>query len=398
MASFLLRITVHDQQFKVSWTIIDGDDSWAPPAYPVDAGLLRQAAANVRQQLQVIADARKPFEKAEFAKLLKQLAQFGRTLFKQLIHPANDQPQPDVLLRLREAAKECESARESKQIRHDFKIILDTDTLFVPWGFVFLGDVSDVPTENKLKMSLADMKGFWLSHFNISVTYKGTSQFPRQRKTSIRKLFALHEAMFTEAKVLLKAEDEECLERLEKLLDGNMEPASDWNDFRKRWEAVGSEHDSVLYLYGHSDGQRIELRERKGGGIDPAFDLSAADLIDFRKDQPGDSAAIFLFNGCRTAAPGSSSADVPISANFLKASRERGYFGFIGTETEVTNVFACRYGTEFLWRLHQEHKSVGEAFDELLQSDKLFPQNLLYACYADRRFSFAPTPSQGKQS
>ncbi len=389
MASFLLRITEHEKQYKVSWTIVDGDETLGPPAYSVDAGLLQQSATNVRLQLQVIADARKPFEKPEFATLLKQLAQLGRTLFKQLMNPANDQP--EVLQRFREAAT------APNQTRHDFKIILETAEIFVPWGFVFSGELGDVPTQDKLQMSLADMKGFWLSHFNVSVTYGGTSQLPRQRKTSIRKLFALHEVMFTEAKALLKAEDEDCLDRLEQLLDENMAPASDWDTFRKAWSEVGSDHDSVLYLYGHSDGQRIELRERKGAGIDPTFDLSAADLIEFKKDHPGESAAIFLFNGCRTAAPGSGSGDIPISANFLKASRERGYFGFIGTEAEVTNVFACRYGTEFLWRLHQEGRSVGETFDELLQSGKLFPQNLLYACYADRRFRFASTPGSEKR-
>jgi hypothetical protein len=244
MASFLLRMTAQDEQFKVSWTIIDGDDTLAPPSYSVDAGLLQQAAANVRRQLQVIADARKPFERLEFANLLKQLAQSGRTLFKQLMSPANDQP--DVLQRLRDAARDSNQIRAAKdsngkdtnRIRHDLNIILETDKLFVPWGFVFSGDVSDVPKEDELKMSLADMKGFWLSHFNISVTYGGTSQFPRQRKTSTRKLFALHEVMFTEAKAVLKIEDKECLERLEKLLDGYMEPASDWNEFRERWEAV----------------------------------------------------------------------------------------------------------------------------------------------------------------
>ena len=389
MASFLLRITEYEKELKVSWTISDGDESLGPPAYLINAGLLQQAAANVRKQLQVIADARKPFEKLEFAILLKQLAQLGRTLFKQLMSPANDQS--EVLQRLFDAT------RNTRQGRQDFKIILETAELFVPWGFVFSGELSDVPKKEKLNLSLADMNGFWLSHFNLSIAYGGTRQLPRRRKTSTRKLFALHEVMFSEARALLKIEDKDCHERLEKLLDDNMTPASDWDDFRKVWTEVGSEHDSVLYLYGHSDGQRIELRDRSGAGIDPTFELSAADLIEFKKDQPGESAAIFLFNGCRTAAPGSSSVELPISANFLKASQERGYFGFIGTEAEVTNIFACRYGTEFLWRLHEEGRSVGEAFNELLQSEKLFPQNLLYACYADRRVRFV-TPSAEKRT
>jgi hypothetical protein len=393
MGTFVLRVAEHENQFKVNWTIIDGGEPpVTPPSYVVDSGALQQTASNIRRQLQVIAVARKPFEKPAFAKLLKQLAQLGGTLFKHLMGPAS--AQPEVRQRF------CELADGSNQIRQEFRIILDTDRLFVPWGFVFSGEVSDVPTAEELNMSLADMKGFWLSHFNISVTYLGTPALPRQRKTTSRKLFALHEVMFTEARALLKTEDEECLERLDKLLDDKMTPVSDWESFRDVWTEVGSEHDSVLYLYGHSDGQRIELREPEENeeGFDTKFELSAADLIGYRKAQPGESAAIFLLNGCRTAAPGSKSGDVPVLANFLKATREPGYFGFIGTETEVTNVFACRYGTEFLWRLYQEGKTVGETFDELLQSGKLFPQNLLYACYADRRFHLASTSNSDKPS
>lgn len=389
MASFFLRITEHGNHFKVRWTITDADDVLAPPAYLVDAGQLMQAEDNVRQQLRVIANATSPFEKLAFADLLTQLAWYGKVLFDQLMDQAG---QPDVLQRFREAAS------DTSLTRHDFKIVLETAELFVPWGFVFSGELDKVPGKDQLKMSLADMKGFWVSHFNISVTYGGTSTLPQQRKSSVRKLFALHEGMWPNAVELLKNEDAACYERLQTLLDAEMEPAMDWNKFRMAWSNVGNKHDSVLYLFGHSDGQRIELREREGEGPDPKYVLSASELITFKKQEPGDSAAIFLLNGCRTAAPGmSATVKVPITANFLKATREKGYFGFIGTEAQVTNVFACRYGTEFMWRLYKEGRSVGETFDELLQSSALFPQNLLYACYADRKFRFAAAASSEKK-
>jgi hypothetical protein len=204
--------------------------------------------------------------------------------------------------------------------------------------------------------------------------------------------------MFVKARNSLKdTKDEQCLARLEKLLDGNMSPTTDWNSFECAWEQVKDDHDSVLFLYGHSDGHCIQLRDKDGDDQDdPEFDLLAANLKRFRK-RPGASASIFLLNGCRTAAPDPDSKEVPISANFLKETRQPGYFGFIGTEAQVSNVFACRYGTEFLWLMYQEGRSVGEAFDELLQSEKLFPQNLLYSCYADRKFRFAAISSDEKQ-
>jgi hypothetical protein len=105
-----------------------------------------------------------------------------------------------------------------------------------------------------------------------------------------------------------------------------------------------------------------------------------------------------MFNGCRTAAPKPESEEVPISANFLKETRKPGYYGFIGTETVVSNIVACRYGTEFLWRLCKQGKSVGEAFDELLLDETLFPHNTLYTCFADRKFRFVSAPPAGNGS
>lgn len=89
---------------------------------------------------------------------------------------------------------------------------------------------------------------------------------------------------------------------------------------------------------------------------------------------------------------------MPISANFLKETRKPGYYGFIGTETVVSNIVACRYGTEFLWRLFRQGKSVGEAFDELLSDETLFPHNTLYTCFADRKFRFVSAPPAGNGS
>jgi hypothetical protein len=91
--SFLLSVSQQETMFKVSWTIVDGDDTASPGAYLIDAGLLEQAAYAVRQQLRVIAFARTPFEKSEFATLLRRLAQRGTELFLQLMDPASDPPE-----------------------------------------------------------------------------------------------------------------------------------------------------------------------------------------------------------------------------------------------------------------------------------------------------------------
>ena len=62
------------------------------------------------------------------------------------------------------------------------KATLDTERLFVPWGFAFSGSTDHLP--GMPSVSLADMKGFWLSLFNISIAYGGSCSLPHHRKAS----------------------------------------------------------------------------------------------------------------------------------------------------------------------------------------------------------------------
>ena len=386
MASFVLDVAPQAGSFKLSWTVMSmGEDSLTPGAYSVDGGALIQAALNVRSQLRQIALMGDRGSPAEFAPLLKRLAQYGRMLFRQLM-PDEDQATGEVS----EIQQQLEDAmRQSGEARSDLKVRLATDELFVPWGFVFSGRKDDLPEMPKL--SLADMKGFWLAHFKISVVYGGDARLPPERKTQSCPLFALHEDLFGLAKGKL---DKPSADRLDILLQSKPEPAMDWDTFEEMWTEVRDDHDSVLYVFGHSDGQHVQLKDVTD---DPKWVLSTADLVRFRKTRRG-TASIFMLNGCRTAAPKPESQEVPISANFLKETRKSGYYGFIGTETVISNIVACRYGTEFLWRLCKQGKSVGEAFDELLSDETLFPHNMLYTCFADRKFRFVSAPPAGNGS
>jgi hypothetical protein len=392
MGSFVLHIAEEGDNFKLIWTGYEGDDIWTPNPYLVDAGPLQQAASAVRTQLRAIAFMPGRCSAAEFASLLHDLAQRGQELFLQLM-PASDSASGDsteVQGRLQQAEQ------SSSGERHELKVTLGTERLFVPWGFVFSRSMDNLPKVPSV--SLADMTGFWLSQFNISIAYGGSRPLPNDRKASFCRLFALHEDMFARAKTSLVDEHmDECLARLDALLEDQPKPTTDWDNFESAWTRVTDDYDTILYMYGHSDGKRIQLRDSGDDPKDnPKFDLLVSSLRRFRKKTRG-SASIFILNGCRTAAPTSTSAEEPMSANFLKETRQLGYYGFIGTEAQVSNTFACRYGTEFLWRLCKEGKSVGEAFDELLERDDLFPQNVLYTCYADRKFRFASVPGAEKQ-
>ncbi|QOZ23122.1 hypothetical protein [Bradyrhizobium sp. CCBAU 51753] len=392
MASLILHVADNGvDKFNLTWSIPDAEDVWTPPAYSVDAGLLQQAAQAVRIHLLRIAFLPERPGPEDFLDLLQQLARRGQTLFQRLM----PEPDPstgevsDVQHRLEQ------SAALSNTEKSDLKIVLNTARLSIPWAFVFSGVVDTLPRIPSL--SIKDMTGFWVAHFNISVAFGGSSSLPRQRKADGRRILALHENMFTQARnsLALSPLGKDSLIRLDTLLDGEPKAAMDWDEFEAAWSMFKDDYDTIVYLYGHSDGQRIDLNDVIGD--DARYNLLAADLRRFRKRSRG-SASIFVLNGCQTAAPASSSSAGPISANFMQETRQPGWYGFIGTEAQVPNTFACVYGTEFLWRVCKEGKSVGEAFDELLERDDLFPQNMLYACYADRQFRLLPKTPVGRDN
>jgi hypothetical protein len=375
--SLILHVAESAERLKLIWTGYGPGEQWTPPPYTVDPALLQQAANAVRTHLHEIGRLPQPPDAMVFRSLLQKLAERGHDLYLQLMpdpDPADGLP-AEIQQRIEEAL--IAAADHPPEL----KVILGTDKLFVPWGLVFAGGAGNLPAVPSL--SFSDMNGFWIACSRISVIYGGSNSLPRERKERFAKLYALDEALFTAARGTL---DQGCAARLDELLKDEPPPTTDWESFEDAWTSVCDESDSVLYLFGHSDGQRIRLSSQ--GENDPKYELLSAGFRRFRKKARG-SASIFVLNGCRTSAPSPATPAEPLSANFLKETRQAGYYGFIGTEAEVPNTFACRYGTELLWLLCKQGKSVGAAVDELLCRDEFFPHNILYTCYADREFFFS---------
>lgn len=382
----ILHVSDDGDNLKLVWSGHGPGEHWVPNSYLVNAALLQQAANAVREQLQDFALLRSTQDETAFRPLLQNLMKRGHDLYLQLLPDSDDNEFDEIRERLEEILTSVTDERP------DLIVTLQTQKLFVPWGFVFVECAASSPTTTNF--SLAALQGFLLTRFCISIICGGSRSLPRPRKPTFRKLYALDEHLFGCARVELAKQWDNLDQRLAVLLEGDPPPATDWDMFQQAWNSVAHHHDSVLFLYGHSDGQHFWLKTQSN---EPKYLFLAASLKNLRKKVPG-SASVFLLNGCHTAAPAPASPVEPLAASFLKLTRQTGYYGFIGTEAEVPNTFACHYGTEFLWRLCVEGKSVGEAFDELLESDHLFPQNVLYTCYAEREFRFEPVDGQAQQA
>jgi hypothetical protein len=193
---------------------------------------------------------------------------------------------------------------------------------------------------------------------------------PRKRET-FRMLHALHKDRFNKALHRLPGKQKQMLEGIVDCRVGNV---TNWDECKTKWSEI-EENDSLLHIFGHSDGTKVYLKDEV---TDENYCLEADRFKSlFTKGKQTRSVTICFLNGCRTGGG-------QVGESFLDVLFDRGFQGFIGTEAEVSNDFAALYAAEFMNLLWNEGSSVREAFDAL--RTKLFPLSLMYSCYAHPEF------------
>jgi hypothetical protein len=84
-------------------------------------------------------------------------------------------------------------------------------------------------------------------------------------------------------------------------------------------------------------------------------------------------------NACGSAA---GEVDVSLRGGLIGSS----FCGAIATEAIVPTAFAADFGAQFLRLVTEGKKSIAEAMYLLQHSAALWPESLLYGCYADPNF------------
>jgi hypothetical protein len=171
---------------------------------------------------------------------------------------------------------------------------------------------------------------------------------------------------------------------LESIVDYAVGNVTNWDVCRDKWKAI-EENDSLLHIFGHSDGEKVYLQDPvPGAPVDNLYCLEADRFKGlFGKKRQTRSVTVCFLNGCRTGAG-------PVGESFLDVLFDRGFQGFVGTEAEVSNEFAVLYAGEFMSRLWYGGLSIRKAFDEL--REELFPLSLMYSCYAHPDFRIEAAP------
>jgi len=263
------------------------------------------------------------------------------------------------------SAKQMISLSEPKETLRVFS----TGVVHVPWSFC-LDHEERIPSP--ANGTITDFDQFWGSRFNVVTRFDSGDylECATRSKANFRLLHALDKNLFNRAKSTLPTQLQTSLDDLVTYEVGNV---TDWISCRKKWESI-KEVDSIIHIYGHSDGAAIYLWDPNDGQYSPVKHRLDVWKFEQQFEKAGcNSATVCILNGCRTNAG-------PSGGGFFIVTAGPGFQGFIGTESQVSNEFAVKYAEAFLSLLLIHGRSIGEAYEELRV--QLFPQSMFYSCYA----------------
>lgn len=361
-----LAVTENGDNLKFEWST----QRHILTPYSVNAARVQRAGDKVRDKLRAIAERYRAGSACYDERDLQELAAAGRVLFDCLFSVSGGDST---------SAEYLKAEIESKLDRIDLTVFSDGNVA-IPWGFVFRHQPSAIKHATN---SIADFDGFFSSIFRISIRFHRMQppcddSLPR---STLKTLFALHKDSFNNARRLLSPSYASLLARLDRLMQNDVGYCTDWKACKVKWDAI-SDCNSIVYLFGHSDGISLALADEVGGNrLSNEYRIETDELVSvFLKPKNNRSNTVYFINGCRTAC-GS------MGDGFLSATSGPGCHGFIGCESEITNDFATQYAAEFLDLLCEGGKSIAECFEEL--RNRLFPLSLWYSCYADPEFRIA---------
>jgi hypothetical protein len=375
MSGLSMNISGVEDKVKLVWRV--GDAILSP--YFVNGEALTTAAQRVRDVLCRISYNYMRDPTPDYFQLLPELVSAGDELNAVLFTVIEGSDRSAEQIKKYLAELPTIDLLEHPHGRTRLTIFSDA-SVHIPWNFVIRAESSSLPA--KKTETIKDFSQFWISALAITSRFNKSELLPLKRRTreDCKVLYALHKERYLAAKKILLPEEQS---RFDKLLSYEVKDATTWDRCREKWTGI-SDSDSILYIFAHSDGQRLFLNNKKENEDGSDFLDAARFLKTFRKKGSTTSATVCFVNGCQTSAG--------LGRNsFLAVTSGIGFQGFIGTEAEVSNEFAIRYGIEFMDRLYLKGLTVLATMNELLIH--LFPQSLLYSCFAHGDFRIEPAES-----
>jgi hypothetical protein len=368
MSEIRLKLVKQGTTLKLEWVGRDFDLA----SYGINADAAQNAANNVRTSLKLLA-IRCHAHDVDYSAELRRLRIAGSDLFTLLF---------DNVVEGSVESAEFMKAEFASRIVDRVKLRVVTDVgVQIPWNFVF---DQDALSPKPFTGTISDFDGFWMNKLAIYVRFNGI--LPSRSaldRNSLKTLLAFDEEEFLRARTQITLTNPLVSRIIDDLETREVGTVQNWDDCREKWRDI-QDKNSVLYIFGHSNGKEISLKGDPS--TIPEADKSRYVLGTgnftgvFSKPRRSSSRTICFINGCRTAGG-------VMDDGFLGVTSAKGFDGFIGAEAEISNVDATLYAAEFLNRLINKGESVGSIMESLRRD--LFPTSIWYSCYADPDFSIA---------
>ena len=357
-----------DSKYRITW---GGRTSIFPQSLSVGALALRTEADNMRALLGTLSDWCTTEDVEQRTDKLKELAAIGARLRFLLF---NDRSTPDLHRQL-----EMWIADEYAAGDHDLSIQADS-SIYIPWGLIYDGTPLPGPVEGATlaEREMKQFAGFWALKYTLSAS---GYFLPKTRARRPRETFGLLSLIDEEMQQQIEADlghDE--YRRYCELLSPPVGTA--YNLARcEELIATSPQRDILFHFLGHHHDATLDL------GTNEKIDLvNFSMFLDAIADRDGSRGAspcgLVFLNGCESAV---GKDDMSLRA----VTKRPDLCGMIATEGRVRKSFAARFGTQLLRALVADGKTIASAMDELHRDPAMWPESLLYGCYAHPDYCIA---------
>jgi hypothetical protein len=344
------------QRVKVTWP------GWLP--YDISLPAVDRCAREIRRHLKALVDAAVDNRLMACAKTLSAIATVGNDLYLALFTKISGDGVP---------ARIRDYYEKRPDIEFQFFV---SNMIFVPWGLVYPSDPSSLPEvwpNDAAALSWETYLGFWCFSRAIAITYDRVEMDAVGDTSALRMMCVVNPDVLAKAEQAVMAMPEKGL--LHWLTENN--PISSWKTLRARWQTENAKV-GLLYFYCHASATMLALGAEEGIDSTQLFTL----LANGARRSKGTSNCLVVVNGCSTAVGGP-------AGNFIISTSEGPVCGFVGTETDVPDIFALRFSLALIHHIFRGGLSLAEAMQRLYRDH--FPLSLVYGYCAHPDFRMSQT-------
>jgi len=367
-----------DYRLKISW---GNDEGIHPVVLLVDKAPIDQASENLRLQLNELSDWSNSTDQAQRNARLTELSRLGAGLRFLLFDDARDR---NALAQLTTWI-----ADQIDDGDRDLSIIADP-SVKVPWGLIFDGTPLAAPTGKEgdaerdaatdfATREVRQFAGFWCLKYRLSAKQMG-NPLSRGKMKRPRQSFGLLSLVGEELQQQVQTDLGTDYAGYYQLLSAPVGIVHDVEECRKSIASTPV-RDILFHLFGHQKDATLDLGN--GKLIDYATFAQLmeawADREAWRNSAP--RGLVFL-NGCEGAV-GNGKVDL------RQAVKRPELCGLIATEALVRRDFAAKFGYRFLKAMLEDGDTVAGVMDKLHHDAALWPESLLYGCYAHPYYCIA---------